>query len=368
MISARRRVAVMALAFILVFVPAAITAADDGTDKPDADSQTATAVGPDSATLQARVRPRGLLTTYHFEYGTTNEYGQSTPDQSAGLGLEWSSVAKQVSGLSPSTKYHYRIVAVNPLGTATGGDQSFTTAAPDGTPAPTTSADDTGSDSSGSGNSGSGSSGSDSSGSDDRGGNGSGENSDHAGSGSDHSTEPELGHTVGVQPADGVVKIRKPHDKNFGAVDPDGTVPTGTVVDARHGKILLTTEVSPGKTQTGTFWGGMFEVRQSASDHGYVDLHLRGRKASCPAKHKRAAASAKRRRGSSLWGSDRHGRFRTHGRTSVATVRGTTWRTSERCHGTLTFVREGAVVVRGDDGRRVTVHAGHAYLAHARQR
>jgi hypothetical protein len=75
-----------------------------------------------------------------------------------------------------------------------------------------------------------------------------------------------------------------------------------------------------------------------------------------------AAASAKPPR--RLWGSDRHGRFQTRGRGSVATVRGTRWITEDRCEGTLTRVTEGAVAVY--DLRRhrtqVVTH-GHRYLA-----
>ena len=42
-----------------------------------------------------------------------------------------------------------------------------------------------------------------------------------------------------------------------------------------------------------------------------------------------------------LWGSDSGGRFRTYGRHSQATVRGTRWLTEDRCDGTLTRVTAG---------------------------
>jgi hypothetical protein len=42
-------------------------------------SQTATEIQPTSATLGAMINPEGAATTYHFEYGTTTAYGQSTP-------------------------------------------------------------------------------------------------------------------------------------------------------------------------------------------------------------------------------------------------------------------------------------------------
>jgi ferric-dicitrate binding protein FerR (iron transport regulator) len=58
------------------------------------------------------------------------------------------------------------------------------------------------------------------------------------------------------------------------------------------------------------------------------------------------------------------GRFRTRGRHSTATVRGTKYLVKDDCNGTLTLVKEGRVVVR--DFRRhrtVIVKTGHRYLA-----
>jgi ferric-dicitrate binding protein FerR (iron transport regulator) len=78
-------------------------------------------------------------------------------------------------------------------------------------------------------------------------------------------------------------------------------------------------------------------------------------------------AAAARRRGRKLWGSDDGGRFRTHGKNSHATVRGTRWLVQDRCDGTLTRVTEGSVVVRDKvRGKRVIVEAGERYLARPR--
>ena len=60
------------------------------------------------------------------------------------------------------------------------------------------------------------------------------------------------------------------------------------------------------------------------------------------------------------------GRFRTRGRYSAATVRGTKWTVTDRCDNTLTKVTRGRVAVR--DFRRkktVIVRAGKSYLARA---
>ena len=82
-----------------------------------------------------------------------------------------------------------------------------------------------------------------------------------------------------------------------------------------------------------------------------------------------AQSSATRKRsGRRLWASDRNGRFRTHGRDSVATVRGTVWSTADRCDGTLTRVKEGKVLVRDLRRKRsVLLTAGRSYLARHRR-
>ena len=82
----------------------------------------------------------------------------------------------------------------------------------------------------------------------------------------------------------------------------------------------------------------------------------------CPAPARAAAAQATKPV-RSLWAKGR-GRFRTRGRYSTATVRGTRWLTTDRCDGTLTTVTEGAVTVKDVNKRRpVIVRSGNAYLA-----
>jgi hypothetical protein len=104
-----------------------------------------------------------------------------------------------------------------------------------------------------------------------------------------------------------------------------------------------------------------------------VDLYLRGGNFAACGRAARSrgsstlASASGRRRVRRLWGSDSGGRFRTHGRHSQATVRGTRWLTEDRCDGTLTRVTEGAVVVRDfARHRNIVVSAGHSYLARKR--
>jgi hypothetical protein len=83
----------------------------------------------DSATLDTRIDPTGLPTTYHFEYGPDTGYGASVPVSGAFLGAGTSAVALQVpiEGLLPGRVYHYRVVAANSLGATDGADRTFST-------------------------------------------------------------------------------------------------------------------------------------------------------------------------------------------------------------------------------------------------
>jgi phosphodiesterase/alkaline phosphatase D-like protein len=95
---------------------------------PSATTGGASGVSATSATVTGTVNPQGQDTHYHFEYGTTTAYGAKTPPADAGSGLTNVSVSAAISGLSPHTTYHYRLVATNVLGmTANGGDKTFTT-------------------------------------------------------------------------------------------------------------------------------------------------------------------------------------------------------------------------------------------------
>jgi phosphodiesterase/alkaline phosphatase D-like protein len=96
---------------------------------PTAVTGTATEVAHASATLNATVNPEGeTVTDCHFEYGTTESYGTSVPCSSLpGSGTTAVAVSANVSGLSASTTYHYRIVATNAVGTGHGADGTFET-------------------------------------------------------------------------------------------------------------------------------------------------------------------------------------------------------------------------------------------------
>lgn len=87
-------------------------------------------VGTASATLAGTVTPFGLQTTYHFEYGLTDQYGATLPtghDETAGAQRPPRLVSIGAGGLQPNTLYHYRLVATNASGTSYGQDQTLVT-------------------------------------------------------------------------------------------------------------------------------------------------------------------------------------------------------------------------------------------------
>jgi hypothetical protein len=182
---------------------------------------------------------------------------------------------------------------------------------------------------------------------------------------------PVLGTSMAVRPLEGSVQIRLPRSSGFVALGDGASIPSGAVVDARGGTLELRSALdAQGHTQTARVRGAVFEVRQSPTGHGMTDLVLRGGppagcRASATARAAGvAAAKPPRPKPGTLWVQDSHGRFRSRGRNSVATVRGTRWTTRETCAGTLTRVLAGAVDVRDlVRDRTVTVRAGQAYLA-----
>jgi len=86
-----------------------------------------TSVGPSTATVTGTVNPNGQATTWYVEYGTSTSYGTKTSNVSAGSGTANTAVSASLSGLTPGTTYHYRVVATNSSGTARGADGIFTT-------------------------------------------------------------------------------------------------------------------------------------------------------------------------------------------------------------------------------------------------
>lgn len=94
---------------------------------PAISTQSATNVRPTTATLTARVNPRGQATTVVFQYGTSTRYGAQTAAVSAGSGTSTVTVRANIRGLRVNTRYQYRAVATNATGTTRGANRSFAT-------------------------------------------------------------------------------------------------------------------------------------------------------------------------------------------------------------------------------------------------
>jgi hypothetical protein len=96
----------------------------------EGESSANVAVG--EARLEAAIDPENAATAYHFEYGpAAGSYDASTPvvEIPAGL-LQSVSVNTVLTGLAPSTTYHYRVVASNALpAVVDGSDEMFMTSA-----------------------------------------------------------------------------------------------------------------------------------------------------------------------------------------------------------------------------------------------
>jgi type IV secretory pathway TrbD component len=153
------------------------------------------------------------------------------------------------------------------------------------------------------------------------------------------------------------------------------TIPVGSRIDTRQGRVELTAAATGtgAKTQTARFYQGRFIVRQSRPTSRAATLTTDivlapASRSQCATARSASAAAVSKKKGphavlSKLWGNGK-GRFRTKGKYSAATVRGTIWLTQERCDGTLTRVRRGTVSVRDLKRRKtVTVRAGRSYLA-----
>ena len=80
-----------------------------------------------SVTLNGSVNPNGLSTTAYFQYDTASgSYTGKTANQALS-GSSNTAVSAALSGLTAATKYYYRVVATNSVGTSNGAEMSFTT-------------------------------------------------------------------------------------------------------------------------------------------------------------------------------------------------------------------------------------------------
>ena len=333
-------------------VPSANPSTPPGSSTPTSPSNTpsVTAGSPvvkgQGAGFSGSVDPNGLASTAHFEYGLDPEYTGGgpivytnvTPTVSVGSGSAAVPVNQSVSGLVPNARYHVRLVASNSAGTATGPDQAFMTAKLPNPPSPV------------------------------------------------------LGQDENVVPVSGRVFIKFPAGKDphlAGVVKGQGfipltqarQVPVGSQVDARRGTLdLVVATTKKRRSSTARLAGGVFSLAQQRTGplKGLATFSLLEN--AFPGAPSYSSCTIKKTGKSVLAGvaklnpkvlqtltaSDNNGKFRTKGRYSAATVRGTFWETEDRCDGTLTIVKRGSVNVQDFKTRKtIIVRAGHSFLAAA---
>jgi hypothetical protein len=304
--------------------------------------------GPNGAAFSGSVNPDGLATTAYFQYGIPpNAQGpeglgptftEFTPTQAVGADFTNHAVSASVSGLVPNELYDVQLVATNSAGTTYGPIETFTTAQNAAPPAPV------------------------------------------------------LGKQVNVTLVSGHVWIKPPPGKSLGPAGDTAAlskgqgfvpltearqIPTGSEVDALHGSLRIVTATGTvGKTQTATLTGGLFNVGQvrkgitkGMTNFNLVENAFQGAPTfgTCKPKYKKAGDATIASLSSKtlqLLKVSGHGKFRTTGRYSSATVRGTIWTISDRCDGTLVHAIRDTVLVQ-DFVRHTTIllHAGHSYLA-----
>jgi phosphodiesterase/alkaline phosphatase D-like protein len=94
---------------------------------PVVSTQAATGITNSQAVLNGNLVYRGTapLVNLTFEYGTTTGYGSFTPSQNV---TSTGKISAKLTGLNPSTLYHFRIIAnAGAHGSDTGDDMTFTT-------------------------------------------------------------------------------------------------------------------------------------------------------------------------------------------------------------------------------------------------
>jgi hypothetical protein len=82
---------------------------------------------PTRAEVSGSVIPGDAAASWSVQYGTTAAYGATTVAQTLAPGTTMVAVQAPLSGLTPGTTYHYRLVADNGTDQSVGADQTFTT-------------------------------------------------------------------------------------------------------------------------------------------------------------------------------------------------------------------------------------------------
>jgi hypothetical protein len=182
---------------------------------------------------------------------------------------------------------------------------------------------------------------------------------------------PILGVSGNLAPLSGHVFVKLPGLGPWVPLTTARQVPFGTIINATHGKVKLTTARRGGGTQSMTFYAGQFRVTQNRT--GLVTSALAGGNFRvCPTARERrhlvhasATHASRKHVVRKLW-AEGHGSYSTKGNYATGAVLGTRWLTEDLCEGTLIHVATDKVAVTNlVNHRHKTVKAGHSYLVKA---
>jgi hypothetical protein len=116
---------------VYVLTPSAVFVVFPPPPGPHVESEEAVAEPQGAVTVKATIDPEGAQTHYHIEYGVEEAHETATETRTmAAEGFEAEAVAVRLTGLAPSTTYHYRVVVENANGTPTPTSETFTTLPP----------------------------------------------------------------------------------------------------------------------------------------------------------------------------------------------------------------------------------------------
>jgi hypothetical protein len=87
----------------------------------------ASSINATNATLNGTVNPNGATTSAYFRYGTNTNYGSFSATNTLAATNAVLSISNLIGNLTFATTYHFQLVASNSMGSASGGDFSFTT-------------------------------------------------------------------------------------------------------------------------------------------------------------------------------------------------------------------------------------------------
>jgi hypothetical protein len=184
--------------------------------------------------------------------------------------------------------------------------------------------------------------------------------------------DPVPGESVVVKRVSGTVLVKVPGSDAFVPIEEATSIPVGSIIDTRDGKVELTSAKSASKTQTAKFKDGRFKVTQSKKRGAFTVLKLNGPLLGCPGS-RRASGDAgvlpRKKGGRKLWGSG-NGKFTSRGNRGSGSARGTTWQVIDRCNdSTVISSIKGRVVARDFvRNRKVILKTGEGIVARPRRK